>query len=357
MKTTSLYQKHLYLNAKMTEFAGFNMPLLYTSISKEHEAVRHTCGVFDVSHMGNIFIKGNDALTFINYLVTNIIDDTYGKVTYALIVNEHGYTIDDVLVYSFNAMSFMVVCNASNIDNVYQWMIKNTLHYDITISNLSESYSQIAIQGPLSETLLSKVLNDNLTSLKFMTFKELTIQNHLIISRTGYTGEDGFEIYANHQTINLIFDSLIALDVQPIGLGARDTLRFEAALPLYGHELSLEIHPFEAGLSFAVKEKDFIGSTALFEKKRQLTRRLVGIKMLDRGIPRAHYQIYHNHQCVGEVTTGYQLPNKSYGLALAFIDIPFNKLETKLQIDIRGKRIPIEVIKKSFMTKNYKKES
>ncbi|MGA0351530.1 MAG: glycine cleavage system aminomethyltransferase GcvT [Acholeplasmataceae bacterium] len=357
MKTTALYHKHLNLNAKMTEFAGFNMPLVYSSITKEHDSVRNDIGIFDVSHMGNIIIKGNQALTFVNTLVTNTIENTFGKVTYACILNERGFTIDDVLVYSFSESHIMIVCNASNIKTVYAWIKRHHTDETITIKNASDEYSQIAVQGPNSEHIVSKILLTNLKDLSFMTFKLHSTMDNLIISRTGYTGEDGFEIYGNHLTINTLFDQFIDLGVKPIGLGARDTLRFEAALPLYGHELSLHIHPFEAGLSFAIKDTPFIGFESLFELKQKMTRRLVGIKMLDRGIPRAHYLIYHKDQQVGEVTTGYQLPNKSYGLAFALINKPFDVLGTKLDIDIRGKRIPIEVIKKSFMTKKYKKES
>lgn len=355
MKTTALYQNHMNLNAKMTEFAGFQMPLVYSSIKNEHEYVRSHCGIFDVSHMGNIFIEGNDAHHFVNVIFTNRIPKEPSQVTYSLMLNEEGYTIDDVLIYNLTDKKFMVVCNASNIQAVYDWMYTHQKDFDLTIKNESDALSQIAIQGPLSESLLSSLLNEDLSSLTFMTFKYSTSNNHLIISRTGYTGEDGFELYGDHQTISSLFDRSIQVGIYPIGLGARDTLRFEAALPLYGHELSLEIHPYEVGLTFAVKDETFIGSKALALHKQKVKRKLVGIKMLDRGIPRAKYKIYKEDINVGEITTGYMLPGKSYGLAFAFIDKPYHKLQTLLHIDIRGKKIPIQVIKKSFMTKKYKK--
>jgi len=357
MKKTSLHDKHISLNAHMTAFAGFDMPLFYDSISKEHHYVRNEVGIFDVSHMGNIIIEGVDARPYVNHIVTNNISDQYGKVTYGLILNKAGYVIDDVLVYSFSKHYFMIVCNASNIDVVYNWMKENQKNYQVTLNNHSNSMSQVAIQGPLSASIIQKIYGDGPLSLTFMTFQEWSKNQSIIISRTGYTGEDGFEIYGDHASIIALFDTCLSYGVYPIGLGARDTLRFEAALPLYGHELSTTIHPYEAGLGFAIKPSPFIGSIALEQLKKHTKRKLVGIKMLDRGIPRATYQIYSGDVIVGEITTGYQLPNKSYGLAFALIENPYHLIGTQLDVLIRNKKIPVEVIKKSFMQKNYKKES
>ena len=357
MKKTSLHEKHISLNAHMTEFAGFDMPLFYDSISKEHHYVRNEAGIFDVSHMGNMIVEGDDALLYINNIVSNDVSDQYGNVVYALILNESGYVIDDVLVYSFSKQHFMVVCNASNIDVVYEWMQQNQKDYQITIKNNSNIMSQVAIQGPLSASIIEKIYGESPLSLTFMRFDTWSQNQSIIISRTGYTGEDGFEIYGDHESIKKLFDLCLTYGVHPIGLGARDTLRFEAALPLYGHELSTTIHPYEAGLGFAIKSSSFIGSDALIHLKQNTQRKLVGLKMLDRGIPRATYKLYAGEHIVGEITTGYQLPNKSYGLAFALIDKPYHLIGTQLEVLIRHKKIPVEVIKKSFMQKNYKKES
>lgn len=358
MHKTSLYEKHLERNAHMTEFAGFNMPLFYSSISNEHQSVRTSAGIFDISHMGEILVTGPDAQPFVNHIVSNFISLETKKVTYALLCNQEGFVIDDLLVYVLDKDKILLVVNASNIIKDFDWIVSNKNHYAVNIRNLSDDYSQLAIQGPKAHEKCESIFDLSQVNLHFMEYTVLPYQDdYVIFSRTGYTGEDGYEIYGKHALIQSIWDAAIDLDIVPCGLGCRDTLRFEAALPLYGHELSTTIHPFEAGLGFAVKDTPFIGSKSLEVLKAQTKRKLVGIKMLDRGIPRATYEIYFCDDRVGEITTGYQLPNKTYGLALALIDKPYHLIGTKLDVFIRNKRIPIEVIKKSFMQKKYIKES
>jgi aminomethyltransferase len=357
MKKTVLYNLHEQMHAKIIEFGGTYMPLMFDSIQKEHHAVRHDVGVFDVSHMGNIILKGKDALQFTNYIVTSPIKSDLNRATYGLILNDLGYTIDDVLVYVLNIDHIFIVCNASNIDAVYTWLKEKQKGYDVIVENRSELISQIAIQGPKSIEYISKLLPYDYQSLYFMQSYTIDLNTHFIVSRSGYTGEDGVEIYGPHNIIIDLYQKLIDMNVKPIGLGARDTLRFEATLPLYGHELSLSIDPFEAGLTFAVKEGGFIGSEALYTRKKNLQKRLVALKLLEKNIPRAPYKVYNEFgDIVGEITTGYLLQTQTDPLALAMIQTPFHTLDTKLYVDIRDKKIPAVVIKKQFMVKKYHKQ-
>ncbi len=355
MKTTSLHAHHIALNAKMVDFGGFDMPLFYSSITHEHQQVRHAVGIFDVSHMGELMITGNDALLFSNYVLTNTITENTNKVTYALLCNHDGMIIDDLLVYVMDATHVLFVVNASNTQKDYEWILRQKNNFDVNINDVSEAYSQIAIQGPNAEQLCTSLFTLD-TPLQFMEYTTFTKDDHpLMISRTGYTGEDGYEIYGSHQDIIDLWNQALTLGITPCGLGARDTLRFEATLPLYGHELSDQINPIEAGLSFAVKHDPFIGSQAIQHFKAQPTKKLVGIKMMDKGIPREGYTLYDQDVKVGYVTTGYLLPTQSSGLALAFVNLTSASLGTSLTVEIRGKHLACQVVKKSFMKKNYKK--
>jgi len=357
MKKTVLFPLHEAMQAKMIEFGGTMMPLVFDSIQKEHHYVRDEVGVFDVSHMGNLVIKGIDALTFINTLLTSEIKNIPNQATYGLVLNHQGYTLDDVIVYVLAQDHIFVVCNASNIEKVYRWFLAHTKGYQVSVQNISEHISQIAIQGPKSMQYISKLLPYRYDELSFMQSYTIDLDTHFIVSRTGYTGEDGVEIYASNDIIFDLYKKVIELGIKPIGLGARDTLRFEACLPLYGHELSETIDPFEAGLSFAVKKDVFIGSEALYKRKETISRRLVAIKLLEKNIPRSPYKVFNQEQqCVGEITTGYLLPTQHDPLALAFIDTPYHAIDTLLYVEIRGKMVPAVVIKKQFMKKNYYKK-
>ncbi|MFA5493092.1 MAG: glycine cleavage system aminomethyltransferase GcvT [Bacteroidales bacterium] len=357
MKYTALYEKHLSLNAKMIEYAGFEMPLQYKGISEEHLAVRHQFGIFDVSHMGEFLIEGKDALPFVNYLITNTILENFEKVTYSLMCDENGFVVDDLLVYPINHEKILLVVNAGNTEKDFDWVVKQTKKFDVKAINASIEYSQIAIQGPQSIDKIKEIIGEDVTDLKFMTYRFVKILGEdVIVSRTGYTGEDGFEVYGPHHIVTHIWDKTIEAGAQPCGLGARDTLRFEANLPLYGHEISETINPIEAGLGFAVKlDKDFIGKEALALYKQDPKRKIVGLELLERNIPRADYEVYHHDEVIGHVTTGYLLPEVETPLALVLIDKLYSELGTLLHVKIRNKLVLGRIRNRKFYDKNYKK--
>ncbi len=361
MKKTVLYDSHLKANAKMVDFAGFMMPVIYTSISEEHMYVREKAGMFDVSHMGEFYVKGKEAEKFVDNIFTNdVLSMNENQVLYGMMCYPTGGVVDDLLVYKINRESFIMIVNASNIDKDFEWATKNN-SFDCTLTNESDKISEIALQGPLAEKILNPLTDFELTNLSFFTFAYIKINGKdVLVSRTGYTGEDGFEIYGDHDVIVKIWDELLEAgkdDIMPCGLGCRDTLRFEVALPLYGNELSKDITPIEAGLSFAVKLEagDFIGKDVLVAQKlNKTTRRIVGLKLLDKGIIRHGYKVYHGDTLVGEVTTGYKSPSTGETVAMAMIDRPYDKLRTELTVDVRGKRKNVVVRNKKFYQKSYK---
>ena len=361
LKNTCLHDKHVDLGAKMSPFGGFDMPIEYSGIKDEHNAVRSACGVFDVSHMGEIFVSGPDAEKYVNHIFTNDITDApYGKIYYGIMCYPNGGSVDDLLVYAMGEGRYLLVVNASNIDKDYAWIVEQSAGYDVVIDNQSDYYGQVAVQGPKSEEVVERVLGLTVGDLAFYTFKEIEVEGEtIIVSRTGYTGEDGFELYGSHAYINKVWDVLIASgEAVPCGLGCRDTLRFEVALPLYGHELSDEITPLEAGLGmFAkIKEKDFIGRDALVaQKEAGLTRKIVGIELQDKAIPRAGYPVEVNGEQVGIVTTGYRSISTDRSVCVAMVDKAYTELGTAVEIRIRKKVFPGIVTKKRFYETNYKK--
>lgn len=360
-KRTCLYERHLKQNAKMTSFGGFEMPLVYSSIIKEHEAVRNSCGIFDVSHMGEIIVAGKDAEKFVQYIFTNDISAAVvGKIFYGFMLYPNGGVVDDLLVYKLAADEILLVVNAANIDKDFTWICNQSKDFQVEIINKSENYGQIAIQGPLSEQIIEQELKISCSELSFYTFKFVAFnESDVLISRTGYTGEDGFEIYAEPSVIQRIWDTLIvSKTVQPCGLGARDTLRFEVGLPLYGNELSEQISPIEAGLSIFVKlEKgNFIGKEAVKRQKDEgALRKVVGIELEDKAIPRHGYDVYHNNKIVGHVTTGYSSISTGKSVCMALIDRQFAKANEVLQISIHRKLHEGIVVSKKFYAKQYKK--
>ena len=357
---TCLFDEHVKLNAKMEEFAGFEMPIVYSSIKEEHLAVRNNVGMFDVSHMGEFIVRGNEATEFVDMVFTNeIVSKENGSVTYGMMCYENGTIVDDLLVYKVSSIEYLFVVNASNISKDYNWVIEQTNGYDVTVSNVSNEYSEIAIQGPNAESKVKELMSLDLSGLKFFHFSNYEYKNYsLLISRTGYTGEDGFEIYADSDAIKDLWNLFKDGDVVPCGLGARDTLRFEAALPLYGHEISDEITPLEAGLKFFTKvdsNYDFIGKTALLKQLDDgLERRVVGVELTKKSIPRAGYPVYVDEKEVGYVTTGYLSISTDKPIALAMISKPYTKKDTEIQIKIRNKMFPGFVRDKKFLKKNYK---
>ena len=361
-KLTCLYEQHMALGAKMSPFAGFMMPIQYSSITEEHIAVRTRVGMFDVSHMGEIIINGKDAKRFINHIFTNDISQmAEGQVLYGMMLYPDGGTVDDLLVYrEYSEDHYLLVVNASNIEKDYKWMLENSVGYEVNIDNQSEVWGQIAVQGPASEELVNKVLGVDVSPLTFYTFNDYQIGGkRVIISRTGYTGEDGFEIYSSKEDTIRFWKDLLDAGVVPCGLGCRDTLRFEAGLPLYGDELSAEISPVMAGLSMFCKlDKDeFIGKDALVKQKAEGTaRKLVGIEIQDKAIPRAGYPVELSDGTeVGVVTTGYHSISLDKSICFALVDSAYAALGTALNIRIRKKVFPGEVIKKRFYKTNYKK--
>ncbi len=356
-KRTCLYDKHVALGALISPFGGFDMPIQYSSIVDEHNAVRQASGVFDVSHMGEVTVKGNDAEKYVNHIFTNNVSGLEtGKILYGMMCYEHGGTVDDLLVYKMGENDFFLVINAANIDKDWAWLQKNAEGFDIDLQNRSDDYGQIAVQGPDSEKILQEVLGLDGSDLVFYTVKTV---GDIIVSRTGYTGEDGFEIYASHDYIRECWDKLMADGrCKPCGLGCRDTLRFEVGLPLYGDELSEDISPVMATLSMFVKldKEEFIGKEALKKQKEEgVARKLVGIELADKAIPRHGYAVLKDGEVVGEVTTGYHSISTDKSVCMALVDTAHAKLDTELEIQIRKKTFPGKVVKKRFYDKHYKK--
>ena len=366
-KRTCLYDKHVSLGALMSPFGGFEMPIQYVGIAQEHYAVREHVGLFDVSHMGEVTVNGKDAERYVQHIFTNdIANAPVGKIYYGMMCYENGGTVDDLLVYKMGENDFFLVINAANIDKDWAWMQQQAEGFDIDLQNRSDFYGQIAVQGPESEHIVETVLGIPCKEMVFYTCKSWSEEcgvwsenSPRIISRTGYTGEDGFEIYASHDYIRECWDKLIAAGVQACGLGCRDTLRFEVGLPLYGDELSEEISPIMAGLGMFVKldKAEFIGKEALARQKAEgPAKKLVGIELFDKAIPRHGYTVLNMEgEPVGEVTTGYHTLSSDKSVCMALIDAAYAKLDIELQIQIRKKVFPGKVVKKQFYNKNYKK--
>lgn len=359
-KITCLHSRHIALGAVMSPFAGYDMPIRYPAgIIAEHKAVREKAGVFDVSHMGEIFVSGPDALAFVNHIFTNDASTLEaGGILYGMMLYPDGGTVDDLLVYRcFEPERYLLVVNAANIDKDFDWMQQNCASFDVRLDNQSEAWGQIAVQGPEAEAAVCTLLGfEKAAALHFYTFY---VQDGCIVSRTGYTGEDGFEVYAPTEEICRMWDLLVEKGIQPCGLGCRDTLRFEAGLPLYGDELSADISPVMAGLSMFCKldKAEFIGKEALLAQKQNgVARKLVGLELKDKAIPRAGYAVLDASGAqVGVVTTGYRSISLDRSLAFALVDSAFASLGTELSIQVRNKVFPAEVIKKRFYQTNYKK--
>ena len=369
IRKTCLHDLHLALGAKMSPFAGFDMPIQYDSITSEHLAVRTAAGVFDVSHMGEIVVEGPGAEAFVNYVFTNdVLPMTPGKVLYGMMCLPDGGVVDDLLVYKeFTPEKFFLVVNAANVAKDYAHLLSvlesgrpEGGKWDCKVTDESELWGQLALQGPDAEKIMIEKLGfPEAASLTFYTFCDV-IRNgrRMIVSRTGYTGEDGFEIYAVPEDIRSIWQELMALGVPPCGLGCRDTLRFEAGLPLYGDELSEEISPVMAGFGmFCRYEKDFIGKEALLKQKTEgAAKKLVGIEIEDKAIPRAGYPVLDESGAeIGVVTTGYHSISLDKSICFALIDSRFAALGTPVAIQIRRKVFPGKVVKKRFYVTNYKK--
>lgn len=361
-KKTPLYQKHIDAGAKLVEFGGWMMPVQYKGIIEEHNAVRQKAGLFDVSHMGEFVIKGKDAEAFIQKLVTNDISVMKeNQVQYSPMCYENGGVVDDLLVYKCADDDYMLVVNGANINKDWEWLQRNKGDFAIEMMDISEQTALLALQGPLAEKILGKLTDADLESLAYYRFlpKVIVGGSQVLLSRTGYTGEDGFEIYCSPENAVKLWDELLKIGgpdgLQPAGLGARDTLRFEAGLPLYGHEMSAEITPVEAGIGMFVKvdKEAFNGKESLKQQKEQgVERKVMGFEMTGRGIARADYLVIADGKQIGKVTTGSPAPTVGKNLGFALIDKAYAQKGQEIFIEIRGKQVAAEIIAKPF----YKRE-
>lgn len=351
MKQTPLYEAHLKLGAKMTQFAGWEMPVYYSSITAEHKAVRHSAGLFDIGHMGAVNISGPKALQFLQRLLTNDASRLdVGSSQYSIILNRSGGVMDDIFLYR-TAEYFMLVLNASNNDKVIEWLKKNN-DENIGISDAKENMTLLALQGPRAQEILQNICSFDLGALGHHKITNaLTMQIPSLISRTGYTGEDGFELFFDKTKAEMLWNRLIGLNAMPCGLGARDTLRLESGLPLYGHEYNEGTTPLEAGFSFAVKfDKDaFIGKECLLQQKEEgLSKKLVGIKIIETGIPRQGYKIFKAGDVIGYITSGTMSPTLNCPIGMGFVRMEYSDVGTEVDVEIRGKMVRARVVKLPF---------
>lgn len=364
VRKTALYDEHVLAGGKIIDFAGWALPVQYEGIMEEHEAVRNAAGIFDVSHMGEVEVTGKDAFAFVQNLVTNDVSKLEdNQILYAMMCYEHGGVVDDLLVYKFNQDHYYLVINASNVEKDFAWMQAQAKGYDLSLVNLSDDVSEVAIQGPKAQDILQKIVDVDLADIGFFYFnRNVTIEGEkVLVSRTGYTGEDGFEIYASHEGIVKVWQKLLEvgkdMGLKPTGLGCRDTLRFEATLPLYGHEIDQNITPLEAGLGFFVKldKENFIGKDALVAQKANgLPRKTIGLEMV-KGIPRQGYEVLHGEEVIGVITTGYMSPTLKKNIALALVDSKYGEMGSELGVRVRKNVFPATVVSKRFYQKQYKK--
>lgn len=352
---TSLYNKHVELNASMVDFASYRMPMQYSSIFEETKAVRNSAGLFDVSHMGEIEVTGSDATEFVNSLVTFDISKLKEfQAKYTVMLNEEGGIIDDLVVYNLPG-KYLIVVNAANQENDFNW-IERHKKGNVEIQNVSREYFQLALQGPLSEKIIKRILKNDPSDLKFYNFKEEVIVNtQVLLSRTGYTGEDGFEIYGKSEEAEKIWDKIMEEGrkdgLSPCGLGARDLLRLEMGYCLYGNDITTATTPLEANLSWVVSldKENFIGKDFLLKQKKEgIKRKLVGILVPGKRIPRHGYKILIKGEDIGTITSGNYSPNISSSIAMGYISKQYEKEETKVEIEIRNTIVGGEIIKLPF---------
>ena len=362
-KQTFLHDKHVALGARMVDFAGWDMPVQYTSIIDEHKTVREAVGLFDVSHMGEVIVYGEDALPYLNKLVpqdvTKLVDL---KAVYCQLTNKQGGIIDDLIIYKLEDKKYLIIANASRIDDDLNWMVRNKCGFDVSIVNESHNYSLLAVQGPKACELIKKLGVNELPP--FFSIKRGELFNiNLWISRTGYTGEDGVEIMVRNEFSEYLWDKLLdagkEFGIKPIGLGARDTLRLEAALHLYGNDLDENTTPIEAGLAWSVcknKTEDYNGKAKIEEQlKNGVEKKLIGLKMLDKSIARHGYEVFYNNEKIGIVTSGGISPIRGDNIALAYIKNLDNlAVGSTIQISIREKLHDAEIVKRPFVAKKNK---
>ena len=360
MLKTSFHGIHLGYNARMAEFAGFDMPIEYTGIKEEHLTVRHGVGVFDVSHMGEIWVKGPNALSFLQKVTSNDVSVLQpGQAQYSCFPNGQGGIVDDLLVYYFSQEKYLLVVNASNVEKDWNWLVSQN-DCGVILENTSDGISQLAVQGPKAMEVLQKLTSVNLSEIKYYTFKvgDMAGVKEVIISATGYTGAGGFELYFYNEHAeklwNAIFEAGKEYDIKPIGLAARDTLRLEMGFCLYGNDIDDTTSPIEAGLGWITKfndHKQFIDKELLlFQKKQGTANRLVGFEMIDRGIPRHHYSIADaSGKIIGRVTSGTQSPVLEKGIGMGYVPVELAKPGSEIYLEVRGKLLKAKVVKMPFI--------
>lgn len=361
MKSTALTQIHVNLGAKMAEFAGYNMPISYSGIKEEHLQVRNSVGVFDVSHMGEFILEGDRVLEHIQHVTSNdaskLID---GQAQYSCLPNKAGGIVDDLIVYKINESKYLLVVNASNIEKDWSWISEHN-HFGTKMTNVSEEMGLLAIQGPKAAECLQSLTDINLSEIEYYNFKigNFAGCENIIISATGYTGAGGFELYIPNKDLenvwNKVFDAGKNHGILPIGLAARDTLRLEMGYCLYGNDINDTTNPIEAGLGWITKfTKPFIGDQFAKDlKEKGISKKLVGIEMIDRGIPRHDYEIVNElGEKIGIVTSGSQTPCLEKSVGMAYINTPYHKIDTEVYVLIRDNKVKAKVVKMPFYTKN-----
>ena len=343
LKKTPFYEIHKRLGARMVPFSGFSMPVQYLSIIEEHEAVRNNAGIFDISHMGEFLLEGNDVFDFLQYIMINdlnLLEMSKGQ--YSCMCYENGTVVDDLVYYEETPTRFRMIVNASNVEKDFKWLNDHIGKYDVKITNLSNERCRLAFQGPNSDELLQKLIDVDLSKINRFYFSHCLLNsNPIFIARTGYTGERGFEISLENKNAEKVWDVLHKTGAKPAGLGARDSLRLEACYSLYGHEISKSITPVEAGLFWLVKPKegiDYIGKEILLKQKSQGTERIiVGLNLLDRGIIRDNCKIFHNDIQIGYVTSGGYSPTLKKTIGLGLVKKDYSNVNTEIKIEIRKK--------------------
>lgn len=360
LKSTALEQVHIELGAKMVPFAGYNMPVQYSGLRQEHAAVREQAGMFDVSHMGEFFVEGPDALPFLQKVTSNDVSKLIpGKIQYSCFPNEQGGIVDDLLVYCFSEVHFLLVVNASNMDKDWNHLMQYTEGFDVKLSNQSEEYSLLAVQGPKAIEILQTLTNTDLGGIKYYNFVigQMAGIADVIISATGYTGAGGFELYLQNEDAVKLWNAVLEAGephgLLPAGLGARDTLRLEMGMCLYGNDIDDTTSPLEAGLGWITKfTKDFISSETFAKQKEEgITKKLVGFEMIDRGIPRQGYQITKDGEVVGRVTSGTASPSTGKNIGMGYVPVELSADGSEFDVVIRNKTIKAQVVKLPFYKK------
>ncbi len=364
LKTTPFAELHRRLGARMVPFAGWNMPIQFAGVIEEHRCVREHAGLFDVSHMGEIEIRGKDAGSLLQRLVTNDVESLEdGAILYTVMCYENGGVVDDLLVHRFREDHYFLCVNAANTDKDFDWIQNTARDFQAETENISDRIAQLAVQGPQSVALLQTLSSLPLDGVRYYHFEKGKIHNYdCMISRTGYTGEDGFELYTDADGAQGLAEAILQagkpFGIQPVGLGARDTLRLEMGYALYGNDITAETTPLEAGLGWVVKLKKgpFTGHAALVQQKQEgIEKKLVGFKLLERGVPRPHYKVLKDGKLVGEVTSGTFSPSLNVGIGLCYVSKEHSEVGSRLDIEIRNQRTPAEIVKPPFVPSRVKK--